>query len=298
MEMSEKERRDVKRREIGTAMQDAVEVIGEQRCIQSMVNALPGACQSGDWRQIEALLFALESIAVVSGRVKTEMAAALFQALGALPDQIAVQSAMCGCLASYSTWLPTWHEQTGVEPLPTLLPVIFKNLTSPDWAAAAVDAMVALCRSCRSQLPVHAAELLELHRRLILAANAYHQWTAPVEDFVMKESEAIDIMGALYQGMTKSHDNQVATQFITTVSEGILKDLASAIESSQASLAAAETKLVVLVTRLKTLFRNCAIRDLTGQLLGQFLKPFVQWTDVFFRRSVFRPTSVGESGFQ
>ena len=101
--MSERERRDVKRHEVGTATKAAAQVTGERRCIQSMVDALPGACQSGYWRQIEALLFALESIAVVSGRVKTEMAVPLFKAVDALPDQIAVQTAMCGCLPSYST---------------------------------------------------------------------------------------------------------------------------------------------------------------------------------------------------
>ena len=46
MEMRKKERRNVNRCEIRATMQNAVNAIGQQRCIQSVVNVLSGACKS------------------------------------------------------------------------------------------------------------------------------------------------------------------------------------------------------------------------------------------------------------
>lgn len=263
------ERQDVDRKVICNAMMDAVDVIGGQKCLRTLITALSTSCQGGsqNWRQIEALLFAMESISSSCRKCKDEMVAPLMHVLGAVPEAPVVQAAMCSCLATFAAWLPSLVDQTGTDPVALLLPVLLRNMTNPDWASPAVDAFYALCKSCRSHLPAHAGQLMEMHQQIIHAANAMHQW-APVgsNGFLMKESEAMLVTEALCHGITRTGNAQVAAQFINTVSEAMMHDLReTAFQTTQN-----QTKLIVLVSRVKAVFRNCGMETIAAQLLSKF----------------------------
>ena len=271
--MSSEERREVNRRNICVAMTDAVDVLGDQRSLQSLISALSNACQGGteNWRQIEALLVAIEAIYSGCRKCKTEMVGPLFQTLGAVPDTPVTQAAMCECLATYASWLPDLAEQTGSDPLVMLLPVIFKNMARAEWAASAVDAFVGLCKHCRPHLPAHIPELLDLHQQVLQAANAFHQWIpADSSEFLMKESDALEVMTALIHGMSRTENKEVARQFLWTLSEGILQDLNGALESLHSPTQHLEAKLQIFVARLKIVFKGNTMSVMSAQLLSDF----------------------------
>ena len=271
--MSSEERREVNRRDIRVAMADAVDVLGDQRSLQSLISALSNACHQGgtqNWRQIEALLLAIESIYTGCRKCKTEMVGPLFQALGAVPDTPITQAAMCECLATYASWLPELAEQTGSDPLVMLLPVIFKNMAQAEWAVSAVDAFVGLCKHCRPHLPAHIPQLLDLHQQVLRAANAFHQWIpAESSEFMMKESDVLEMMTALIHGMSRTENKEIARQFLWTLSEGILQDLNGALESlNSPTTQHLEAKLQIFVARLKIVFKGNTMSVMSAQLLS------------------------------
>lgn len=270
--MSATERENIEREFIARAMMDTVGVLGGDSCLQWLLTSLTNACQNSqtDWQTIETVLFAIESIFHGCKKFK-ENAGALFQAFGSVPDHPVVQTAMCHCIARYNSWFSFWTEQTGVDPFTALIPFIFKNMKNFEWSFAAVGAFCGLCKGCRSNLPSHVDSLVGIYHQMIQAANASHQWTTNAP-FVLKEDDAMEGIGAMCYGMTKSEAQNVAASFVASISEGILNDLSQSYTPLQCPSPQEETKLVILVARLKTVFRNCMLQNVAAQLLSKIFR--------------------------
>eukprot|EP00210_Caulerpa_lentillifera_P000154 g149.t1 len=276
LEMSVRERRAIDRRAIWDAFLDTITVLGPNTFLTALINNLlelnSKPNPNENWREIEALLYAIKS---VHGRCKScrdQLAGPLFNTLGTVPDHPVLQSAMLRCLDYYSPWLPTLVHQSRTDPLYLLLPVIFKNLATKETSSSAVKAFHGVCGACTSHLEGYIPQLMELHDQIILAADVSHKWKVETEpSVILSESEALDVLSALVNGISGLESNELTIPVLTKISHGLIQSIRTTF--GQTSLTSKETqeKLVILITRLKEFFNSCKNSEFSAQLLHEVM---------------------------